>query len=142
MPNTQNTSTHNSVYWHCFTPLERQLLAAHPSGQVALEIALLRLEVTAVLDMIRSHPSSHPEDSLQALSNIAIAATTIASLVRIQNDYDLAHSRLSEFIHQAHHLAFLRTGNYRLMASLGFSVPGDVLQVAPDLLPAPDLIPI
>ena len=141
MPTNQN-HPQPTVYWYFFTQQEKQMLASHPSGQVTLEIALLRAEITAVLQTARSEPSSLPDDSLQALYTIAIAATTIASLVRIQNDYDLAHSRLSEFIHQAHHLAFLRTGNYRLMASLGFSVPGDVLQVAPDLLPAPDLIPI
>jgi hypothetical protein len=129
-----------SAYWPYFTPLERQLLAAHPSDQVNLEIALLRAEIAAVLDMTRSQPSSLPEDSLQILYTIAIASSTIASLVRIQTDYNHGHDQITDIIHQAHHLAFLRTWNYRLMAALGFSVPAEFLQTRPDLLPPPDII--
>ena len=139
-PSSINNHPHQSIYWSHFTPGEKQMLASHPPDQVNHEIALLRVEIAAVLEMSRNQPSTSPDDSLPALYTISIAATTIASLVRFRRGHDHDHDQSTETIHQAHHLAFLQTGSYRLMSAMGFSVPDGVLRIQPDLLPAPDLI--
>lgn len=130
-----------SVYWQYYTPEERQMLINHPRQEVALEISLMRSEIAQVLKAQQKDPCKTPQESLAILYAISVAARTIGTLVKFQSDYRKTHHKWDAFLEEAHHIAFIRTGNYRLMARMGFAVPDGVLEIEPDLLPQPAYIP-
>lgn len=130
-----------SAYWPYYTEEERQMLLNHPREEVKLEIALMRSEIAQVLKAQQKDPCKTPQESLSTLYTIAVAARTIGTLVKYQSDYNQTHNKWDAFLEEAHHIAFIRTGNYRLMAKMGFAVPDGVLEIEPDLLPHCDPIP-
>ncbi|MFH2038296.1 MAG: hypothetical protein ABIJ65_02560 [Chloroflexota bacterium] len=130
-----------SVYWPYYTAQERQMALNHPRDEVALEIQLMRSEIVQVLKAQQKDPCKTPQESLSILYAISVASRTIGTLVKFQSDYKKTHSKWAAFLEEAHHIAFIRTGNYRLMAKMGFAVPDGVLEIEPDLLPRPTYIP-
>ena len=130
-----------SVYWEYYTAEERQMLINHPRQEVNLEIQLMRSEIAQVLKAQKNDPCKTPQESLAILYAISVAARTISTLVKYRSDYKKTHHKWDAFLEEAHHIAFIRTGNYRLMAKMGFTVPDGVLEIEPDLLPQPAYIP-
>jgi hypothetical protein len=130
-----------SVYWPYFTEEERQMCRNHPREEVTLEIQLMRSEVIEVLKAQQKDPCRTPQETLSTLYAISVAARTIGTLVKFQSDYDQTHNKWDALLEEAHHIAFIRTGDYRLMAKMGFSVPDGVLEIEPDLMPEPVYIP-
>ena len=130
-----------SVYWQYYTAEERLMLTNHPKDEVALEISLMRSEIAQVLKAQQKDPCKTPQESLAILYAISVAARTIGTLVKFQSDYKKTHNKWAAFLEEAHHIAFIRTGNYRLMAKMGFAVPDGVLEIEPDLMPHCDPIP-
>lgn len=130
-----------SVYWPYYSTEERQMLRNHPREEVTLEIQLMRSEIVEVLKARQKHPCQTPQESLATLYAITVAARTIGTLVKFQSDYNQTHNQWDEIIAEAKHIALIRTGTYRLMAKMGFTVPDGVLEIEPDLLPNPAPIP-
>jgi hypothetical protein len=130
-----------SAYWPYYTKEERQMLLNHPKDEVALEIHLMRSEIAQVLKAQQKDPVKTPQESLSTLYTIAVAARTIGTLVKYQSDYNKTHNKWDKILEEAKHIALIRTGNYRLMAKMGFAVPEGVLEIEPDLLPNPAPIP-
>jgi hypothetical protein len=130
-----------STYWPYYTAEERNMLLNHPKDEVALEITLMRSEIAEVLKAQQKDPCKTPQESLSTLYTIAVAARTIGTLVKYQSDYNQTHNKWDKILAEAKHIALIRTGNYRLMAKMGFAVPEGVLEIEPDLLPNPAPIP-
>jgi hypothetical protein len=130
-----------SAYWPYFSEEERHMCRNHPREEVTLEIQLMRSEIIEVLKAQQKNPAKTPQETLATLYAISAASRTIGTLVKFQSDYDQAHNKWQAILEEAHHIAFIRSGNYRLMAKMGFSVPDGVLEIEPDLLPQPTYIP-
>jgi hypothetical protein len=125
------------AFWRFFTADEQQMLLDHPAEELGLEIILLRSEIAEVLRTQQMEPATTPEETLSLLYNISVAAHTVGSLLKYQSDYHKTHNKWDELIEEAMHIARIRTGVYRHVAALGYTVPDGVLEIEPDLLPHP-----
>jgi hypothetical protein len=126
-----------SAYWPYYTEDERQVILNHPIQDVHLEIGLMRLEIDEVLKAQQKNPVTSLEASRDTLHAISVAASTIGTLSKLQRDYKSTHNEWKEFYEESMHLARIRTGVYRQVAALGYSVPDGVLEIEPDLMPKP-----
>jgi hypothetical protein len=131
----------NSAYWPYYTEDERNMILNHPREDASIEIALMRSGIAQVLKAQQKDPVTTPEESLNTLYTIAVAARTIGTLVHYQHGYNNAHPRWEKLYEEAMHIARIRTGVYRQVAALGFAVPDGVLEIEPDLLPVCPPIP-
>jgi len=125
------------AFWRFFTEDEQKMLLTHPAEELGLEIILLRSEIAEVLKAQQMEPAKTPEDTLSTLYNLSVAAHTIGSLLKYQSDYNKTHNKWDDLIAEAMHIARIRTGVYRHVAALGYTVPEGVLDIEPDLLPHP-----
>ena len=125
------------AFWRFFTADEQHMLLDHPAEELGLEIILLRSEIAEVLKTQQREPATTPEETLSILYNISVAAHTIGSLLKYQSDYHKTHNKWDDLIEEAMHIARIRTGVYRHVAALGYTVPEGVLDIEPDLLPHP-----
>jgi len=130
-----------SAYWPYYSEGERHMLRNHPREEVTLEIQLMRSEIVEVLKARQEDLCQTLQESLATLYAITVATRTIGTLVKFQSDYNQTHNKWDEIIAEAKHIALIRNGTYRLMAKMGFTVPDGVLEIEPDLLPNPGLMP-
>ena len=126
-----------SSYWQYFTPREQAVLLQNSIEDAAPEISLMRSEVTLVLKSQHEQPPTTPEQTLQNLYTIAVAARTIGTLVHYQHQYKSTHSKWDKVIEEGTHIFRIRMGIYRQVAALGYEVPAGVLDIEPDLMPHP-----
>jgi hypothetical protein len=136
-PNKKPHDPTTGAFWRYFTPEEQTMLLEHPAEELGLEIILLRSEIGEVLKSQLKEPATTPEETLSTLYNISVATHTIGSLLKYQSDYNQTHNKYDDLIAEAMHIARIRTGVYRHVAALGYTVPEGVLAIEPDLLPHP-----
>jgi hypothetical protein len=128
--------TRNS-YWQHFTLEEQAMLLQNSIEDAAPEIAMLRSEITLVLKSQQEQPPTDPQQTLQNLYTIAVAARTIGTLVHYQRMHKRSHSKWDSVIAEGTHIFRIRMGIYRQMAAEGYQVPAGVLEIEPDLMPHP-----
>jgi hypothetical protein len=126
-----------SVYWQYYTEDERQVVLNHDTQDTSKEIALMRITIADVLKAQQQHPVTTPEESISILYAVSAATRTIGTLVKNNREYRKTHNKWDELYKEAMHIARIRTGVYRQVAALGFSVPDGVLEIEPDLMPKP-----
>jgi len=123
------------VYWRFYTAQERQMLLDTPIEDAAQEIALLRMSIYGVLESQQTDPITTPQESLNTLYSISVASRAIETLIKYQRGYSKTHNKWDALYKEAMHIARIRTGLYRQMAAIGYTVPDGVLAIEPDLLP-------
>lgn len=123
------------VYWCFYTEQERQMLLNTPIEDAAQEIALLRMTIYSLFATQETSPVTTPKESLNTLYSISVASRAIAALVKYQRGYNKTHNKWAALYKEAMHIARIRTGMYRQMAAIGYTVPDGVLEIEPDLMP-------
>jgi len=123
------------VYWRFYTAQERQMLLDTPIEDVAQEIALLRMTIFGLFETQQTQPITTLKESLNTLYSISVASSAIGALIKYQRDYSKTHNKWNALYKEAMHIARIRTGLYRQMAAIGYTVPDGVLEIEPDLMP-------
>jgi hypothetical protein len=134
-PDHPTSDPSTDIYWRFYTDQERQMLLDTPIEDIAQEIALLRMSIYAVFESQETDPITDPQGSLNTLYSFSVASRTIGALVKYQRGYHKTHNKWDALYKEAMHIARIRTGMYRQMAFIGFTVPAGVLAIEPDLMP-------